>query len=601
MSTAVSSGGSSDTVLSCRLCGAFAELRYPGLEGWELSGELAPSSHEVGVHGDLYVCTRCGTVQPEQLPSAELMASRYADTEDAHYLDEEAGRRRTARRMLDLIEKRFPVGRMLDVGCGHGLLLSEATARGWQATGLELSRSSASHARRLGLEVLEQTISQAELAPQSFDAIVAVDLIEHLHEPRDFVRRCHELLVPGGALLIATPDPESPVARLFGRRWWGYIPAHLHLLPRRMLRELVAAEGFLLADDVPMVRDFSLDYWLAGLAGRGGSARTLAETVRRTRISERRIGLALGDERVMLVQRARTHLAERSIAVRAELAPSVHAVLPAYRAAATLPDVAQQLPGEAINRAVVVDDASPDETASVASGLGFDVIIHPANRGYGANQKTCYTNALRTGADVVVMVHADNQYDPRLVPEMIGPIVEGRADVVIGSRLLDDRAIIGGMPRWKWIGNKFLTWIENLGFERDHSEYHTGYRAFSADFLRSVAFLRNSDAFVFDQEIFAQATALGARVEEIAIPTRYFLEASSVSFRDSVRYGLKTLAVLLRFRAHQAGLLRWPLLDPPAFELGERRDHTTPSRASASSASTDSSATTAPATTEAGR
>ena len=166
------------------------------------------------------------------------------------------------------------------------------------------------------------------------------------------------------------------------------------------------------------------------------------------------------------------------------------------------------------------------------------MIVHPSNRGYGANQKTCYLTALRDGADVVVMVHADDQYDPRLLPEMVKPIADGEADMVIGSRLLDDRAIVGGMPRWKWVGNKFLTWIENRGFRRNYSEYHTGYRAFSADFLRSVAFLRNSDAFVFDQEIFAQAVARGARVKEIAIPTRYFLEASSVSFRESVQVRL---------------------------------------------------------------
>ena len=228
----------------------------------------------------------------------------------------------------------------------------------------------------------------------------------------------------------------------------------------------------------------------------------------------------------------------------------------------------QQLPGDAVNRALVVDDASPDDTAEVALQQGFDVIVHPSNRGYGANQKTCYLTALRDGADIVVMVHADDQYDPRLLPEMVKPIADGEADMVIGSRLLDDRAIVGGMPRWKWVGNKFLTWIENRGFRRDYSEYHTGYRAFSADFLRSIAFLRNSDAFVFDQEIFAQAVARGARVKEIAIPTRYFLEASSVSFRESVKYGCRTLLVVLAGSAPtSAGQRRWPLLDGPAFEV----------------------------------
>ncbi len=561
---------SSDLALRCRLCGDATEFRYRGLEEWAVSGELAPSNHEVGVHGDLYVCRRCGTVQPGELPPEELLSARYAETDDERYLDEEPGRRRTARRLLDLLERRAPAGRLLDVGCGHGLLMDEARQRGWRVTGLELSRSSAAHARRLGLDVHEQTIEEADFAPESFDAVLGVDLIEHLHHPREFVRRCAEMLVPGGALLLATPDPESPVARAFGRRWWGYIPSHLHLLPRRMLRELLQVEGLLLADDVPMVRDFSFGYWFSGFAGRARYAAAAVRVIQRTPAWQRELGVSLGDERVVVAQRPKPLKPARSLACREDPTPTVYAVLPAYRAAATLPEVARQLPGAAVNRAVVVDDASPDDTTEVAVESGFEVIRHPANRGYGANQKTCYVHALRSGADVVVMVHADNQYDPRLVPEMVEPIVGGRADVVIGSRMLDDRAIIGGMPRWKWIGNKFLTWTENRGFRRNYSEYHTGYRAFSAEFLRSVAFLRNSDAFVFDQEIFAQATARQALVEEVAIPTRYFLEASTVSFKESVRYGLRTLVLLGRFRAHDAGLVRWPLLEPPAFELDAR-------------------------------
>jgi SAM-dependent methyltransferase len=541
-----------EAIHHCRLCGGQTELRYPGQAGWADTGDLAPSSHQVGVHGDLYVCVRCGTVQPDELPTPEFMASRYADTEDEHYLDEERGRRRTAHRLLDLLGERVPPGRLLDIGCGHGLLMAEARDRGWDPTGLELSRSATAHARKIGLRVLEERIEDAALEPASFQAVVAVDLIEHVHEPRDFIARCRELLVP---------------ARAFGRRWWGYIPSHLHLLPRRMLRELLAAEGFALADDVAMVRDFSLRYWVSGLADRGGPMGRLKGLVDRLPDPDRLIGVALGDERVMVATRVQRRQAAAPLAARTESSPNIHAVLPAYRALATVAAVAEELPGDAINRALLVDDASPDATAEVALEHGFDVIVHPANRGYGANQKTCYVNALRDGADVVVMVHADNQYDPRLLPQMVAPIIDGEADVVIGSRLLNDRAIIGGMPRWKWVGNKFLTWTENMAFRRQYSEYHTGYRAFSAEFLRSVAFLRNSDAFVFDQEIFAQAVASGARVTEIAIPTRYFLDASSVSFRQSVRYGLKTLVVLARFRASETGLMRWPLLDPPAFGL----------------------------------
>jgi len=162
-----------------------------------------------------------------------------------------------------------------------------------------------------------------------------------------------------------------------------------------------------------------------------------------------------------------------------------------------------------------------------------------------------------------VMVHADNQYDPGLVADMAEPILAGDADVVIGSRLLVDRALAGGMPRWKWVGNRLLTGIENRAFGVRLSEYHTGYRAFSSDLLRSIPFLRNSDDFVFDQEIFAQVLARDARVVEVPIPTRYFREASSVDFLTSMRYARKTLWVLARFRAHRRGR-RWALLGAPA-------------------------------------
>jgi glycosyltransferase involved in cell wall biosynthesis len=244
----------------------------------------------------------------------------------------------------------------------------------------------------------------------------------------------------------------------------------------------------------------------------------------------------------------------------------VHVVLPAYDAERTVATVAESLPVDAVDRALLVDDASSDGTARAALDAGLEVLVRPRNRGYGATQKTSYVRAMLDGADIVVMVHADNQYDPSLVAEMVKPIQDGRADLVIGSRLLEDEAIAGGMPRWKWIGNRALTWVENRAFRRDFSEYHTGYRAFAVPFLRTIPFLRNSDGFVFDQETFAQVVAAGGRVVELAIPTRYFLEASSVSFWRSVEYGLKTLVLLVRFRLD---LRRgdWLLLRGPAIEL----------------------------------
>jgi glycosyltransferase involved in cell wall biosynthesis len=246
-------------------------------------------------------------------------------------------------------------------------------------------------------------------------------------------------------------------------------------------------------------------------------------------------------------------------------------VLPAYHATPTLPNVAEEIPVEAADRALLVDDASGDDTSRLALELGFDVVRHPRNRGYGGSQMTGYARALLDGADVIVMVHADDQYDPALVPEMVQPILDGRADMVIGSRLLRDRAIAGGMPRWKWLGNRLLTGIENRVFGVRLSEYHTGYRAFSAELLRSIPFLRNSDDFVFDQQIFAQVLARGARIVEVPIPTRYFREASSVDFVTSVRYGVLTLVVLAQF-AIDRRRGRWPLLRRSADALGGADD-----------------------------
>jgi glycosyltransferase involved in cell wall biosynthesis len=191
---------------------------------------------------------------------------------------------------------------------------------------------------------------------------------------------------------------------------------------------------------------------------------------------------------------------------------------------------------------------STDATLDIARQLGLEIFVHNRNYGYGANQKTCYAEALRAGADVVVMVHPDYQYDPRLVPQIIAPIVDGRADVVLGSRLKEGSALAQGMPWWKYLSNRFLTSLENRVFSLSLSEYHTGYRAFRRDVLETVNFPANSDGFVFDQEIIAQVAAARFRIAEIAVPTRSFPEASSASFVARVGYGLRIPRALPRSR-----------------------------------------------------
>jgi SAM-dependent methyltransferase len=552
----------------CGICGGSLALRFGGTRDALEASELSPT-YSARSHADIYRCVDCGTLQQSALLGRADLSELYREMRDGTYLSEEQGRRRTARRLLDMISEFVPTGRLLDVGCGHGLLLDEARSRGYQPTGLELSAAAAAYARdSLHLDVREIELEQLDDGEQ-FNVITLVDVLEHLGDPTAAVDRCRDLLSPGGLLCVVTPDPSSIVARVASRRWWALIPAHTCLIPHRTLLELLIASGFAIAADVPFVRSFSATYWITGLAQCAGSDARPVRALARVLDKRLSLSLSLRDERVVLASKVPVQLPPQRLVNDRGGELKVHVVLPAYNAARTIPLVAAKLPIASLDRALLVDDASGDETTQVALREGFEVIRHPANRGYGANQKTCYARAALDGADVVVMVHADHQYDPALVPDMVRPILEGRADVVIGSRLLNDRAIAGGMPRWKWLGNRFLTAIENAVFRRSYSEYHTGYRAFSVDLLRSIAFLRNSDGFVFDQQIFAQIVARDARTVELPIPTHYFLDASSVSFRASVAYGLNTLWVLARFRADMRSR-KWSLLRPPAVRLAAR-------------------------------
>jgi glycosyltransferase involved in cell wall biosynthesis len=222
--------------------------------------------------------------------------------------------------------------------------------------------------------------------------------------------------------------------------------------------------------------------------------------------------------------------------------PHVVVVLPAYNAARTLVRTFRDIPQDVVDDVILVDDASQDDTVDIARLLNLKVIVHEKNLGYGGNQKTCYRAALASGADIVVMVHPDHQYDPTLIPQMIAPIQNGEADCVLGSRMLQKGgASAGGMPLYKQIGNRVLTLIENAILDQRLSEYHTGYRAYSRQLLTSIPFTRNSNNFVFDTEIIVQLVVAGFRIKEIPIPTRYFAHASSVDFMRSVQYGLGIL------------------------------------------------------------
>ena len=236
-------------------------------------------------------------------------------------------------------------------------------------------------------------------------------------------------------------------------------------------------------------------------------------------------------------------------------------VLPAYNAAKTLRRTVEQISRQIADDIILTDDASQDNTFELARELGLHTIRHDRNRGYGGNQKTCYTAALERGADIVVMLHPDYQYSPRLLPALAAMITSGEYDVALGSRILGKGALNGGMPFYKYVSNRGLTLIQNLLLGQKLSEYHTGYRAWSREVLERLPLLRNSDDFVFDNEMLVQATHFGFRIGEVSCPTRYFDEASSINFSRSVTYGLGVLETSVRYRLHHLGLAPYGLLD----------------------------------------
>jgi len=244
----------------------------------------------------------------------------------------------------------------------------------------------------------------------------------------------------------------------------------------------------------------------------------------------------------------------------------VVAVLPAYNAEKTLQRTVDEIPAS-VDLTILVDDHSTDETATLAKRLGLQVHVHARNRGYGGNQKTCYQTALDAGADIVVMLHPDYQYSPLLVEPMASMIAFGVYDIVLGSRILGGGALSGGMPHHKYIFNRILTLVQNLALGAKLSEYHTGFRAYSRDLLKSLPLDANSDDFVFDNQLLAQCIYLGARMGEISCPTRYFPDASSINFRRSTIYGLGVLKTTADCLAARLGLYRKPFFDFPPLQL----------------------------------
>ena len=549
----------------CASCGsAESTVLYERKSAHGAPESYLPSTDSFLSYGRVVKCTQCGLVRLSPRLKWESLLPVYQATSDLLYLKEALGRAWSAWSILRRVERVAGTGRLLDVGCGPGVLLSVAKDR-WDAVGVEVSKSAAEEARkRFNANVVEGTLEQAAFPSESFDAVTLVDVIEHLTGPKETLREVSRILKPGGVLFVLTPNIDAPVAKLMGRWWWGFRPAHLTYFSRKTMNQMLVDSGFDPLTSWYCGRTFSLGYWLSRL--RGYAPRLVSFLVRIASLTRLgRIPLYLNTFDSIGILSIKTKTGEDRARPVNKKGRKVVAVMPAYNAEKTLERTLADIPPGLFDDIILVDDASRDGTVALARRLGIKVFVHPKNRGYGGNQKTCYAEAMGLGADIMVMLHPDFQYDPRLAADLVEPLVEGRADCVLGSRLLRDEALKGRMPIWKYIGNKFLTGLENMGFGARFSEYHTGYRSYTRQVLKRLRLDLNNDGFVFDQQIIAQMLVAQATISEVPIPTRYFKEASSVAFWPSVKYGLQTLGVIARYRLHRHGIMKFPqyVVAPP--------------------------------------
>lgn len=448
------------------------------------------------------------------------------------------------------------------MGCGPGFLLDEAKKLGWDVKGIEPFEWDRRYAReQLGLDVTPGSLESSDLKPNTFDVILLLDVIEHLENPASALERAERLLKPGGILYVSTPDVAGLPCRVLGKKWWGYQKRSLNYFSSQTLLSALQRAGFRALHSLKPPRIFSLKYCAHRLSVYSPWLKAALSRIWRSSAGGMLICLPLGDQVDWIARKPTTFLNIKDaepppLRVGPGTQPKVIVVLPAYNAAKTLKITMGDIPEGTADEIILVDDHSQDDTFELAEQMGLKAFRHPQNLGYGGNQKTCYRNALAQGADIIVMLHPDYQYDPKIIPSLIEPIREGRVDAVFGSRMMKGGALEGGMPIWKHNANILLTAFENVVLRTYLTEYHSGFRAYSARLLRAVPFEKNSDNFVFDTEIIVQALALGFRIEEIPIRTRYFEGASMIGLARSVEYGFSILGVLFRYKLHEWGLWR---------------------------------------------
>jgi len=557
--------------ITCDLCGSKHQVVvYKSSSKKKAKSQTAYSISQAEVLPPerIIKCISCGLVFVPPGEDTKRLLDEYAQgLVDEEYISEEPGRRKTAAIVLNKLKKYKNGGNcLLDIGCSAGFFLDEAKKRGWSVEGVDPSVWAAEFAQeRFGIKVHNMTLKQANLPANFYDVVVLHDTIEHILKPRQTLVEIRRILKPDGVLYINTPDINSIASRLLKARWWGINRYHLFYFSKDTLNRLLEASGFKSIRWGLYVRNFTVRYWLKRIKPYNKTIYNLLKLVSRiTRLENNLIQVNFRDQIEVFAGKRRLlrYLSEleESAFLKKQAKMKTIVVLPAYNASRTLKATYDDIPKNMVDEIILVDDASSDNTVEIAKQLGIKVFRHKSNKGYGANQKTCYLKALEAGADIIVMVHPDYQYDPRVIPDLIEPIKKGQADAVFGSRMLKGGTLIGGMPLWKHNVNIVLSALANIILKTYLSEYHSGFRAYSAEFLRTVKFQENSDNFVFDFEIIVQAVANYCKIEEIPIRTRYFDEASTITFGPSIIYGLGILLNLFKYILHSNNIFKFKQL-----------------------------------------
>jgi SAM-dependent methyltransferase len=555
--------------IECNICGS----KNHSVVYKTYSGDIAAidkpykiTGNEISRPSRIVKCLRCGLVFMNPRPAAHALMDNYKDFIDNLYTEEECGRRISARKILKVLTgMKTRRGKLLDIGCATGYLLDEARKAGWRVYGVELSKWAVSYAKeKLNLkDVFNGALEDAGYPENYFDAVVMQDCIEHLLDPKSALTQIRKVLKPDGILVVNTPDINSLASRLLKARWWGINSAHLYYFDRSSLKGLLSLCGFKPVKCRYHARTFSIKYWTSKARSYSpGLYRLIMFLIDKKIMINQMLTVNLGDQIEVYAAKSRKleylqELEKPYLYEKPKEKMKTIVVLPAYNAVKTLKITVSDIPKDIVDEIILVDDASRDSTAREAKALGLIVYKHKHNKGYGGNQKTCYQKALSKGADIIVMVHPDYQYDPKMIPDLIKPIQDGRADAVLGSRMMRGGALSGGMPGWKHNANILLTALENVVFGTFLTEYHSGFRAYSGRLLKQIKFDLNSNGFIFDSEIIAQILMHNFSIEEIPIRTRYFDEASKIRLWPSVLYGLGILKTLLKYCLHTQTFIKF--------------------------------------------